>query len=185
MVGISVRNHWMWAARPAGRPAGAGGLGRTRRAEPLLEPHERILRRRPSADGTVALGTDRALVVRAGDGAWTRFGWADIAEAAWSADEAAMLVTLWPVGDNPARRITVSTEQGFAALAAERVAASQVLRRRVQLTGTKAATVVATRTPGRDGVTWRVFLDQGREDDPAVARAAARALADLRALAGC
>jgi hypothetical protein len=55
----------------------------------------------------------------------------------------------------------------------------------VQLTGTVAATVLATRTPGVDGVAWRVLLDAGHEDDPGVAQAARRAVAELRGLAGC
>lgn len=134
--------------------------------------------------GGTALATDRALISDAVDGHWRRLRWADIAEAAWSPAGVSTIISLWPDGNGRPARIELPTDRRFASLVAERVAAAQVLRRRVQLTRTVAATVLATRSPGEE-VTWRVMLDAGSEDGPEVERAARRAVLDLRGLAGC
>jgi hypothetical protein len=177
---------WMWSARPAGRPA--RGLPWHRRSAVVasaLQRHERVLAEAQLRDGGTAVGTDRALIVISAEGHVRRVGWADIAAAVWSPTSAATILSLWPDTTGRSTRIALLTDRRFASLAADRVSAALVLRRRVQLTTTVAATVLATRTAGVDGVAWRVVLDAGHENDREVASAARRAVAELRAAAGC
>ena len=84
--------------------------------------------------------------------------------------------------------MVLGSDPRFAAVVTERVVTAQVLRRRVSLTESVGATVIATRACARDVVTWRVVIDPGVVDDVAagaVAAAANRAVAELRSLAGC
>jgi hypothetical protein len=176
----------MWSARPADRPAHViARMRRRARAGLVMEPHERVLGEARLRDGGRAVSTDRALIMVAPEGRLRRLRWTEIADAAWSPDEASTVISLWPEGNDQVARIALLTDRKFASLVADRVAASQLLRRRVQLTETVVATVVATRTPGLGGVDWRVWFDAGHRNDPDVARAARRAVADLRRLAGC
>lgn len=185
MIDIAAPGNWMWSARPGGRPAHSHLRARRGSREgPTLEPSERILGEVALRDGGTALATDRALISGAADGTWRRLRWADIAAAAWLPARAATVISLWPDGNGSPGCVELLTDRRFALLAADRVAATQVLRRRVQLTARVAATVLATRGPGED-VAWRVLLDAGSEDGPDVQRAARQALIDLRGLAGC
>jgi hypothetical protein len=148
-----------------------------------LAPNERVLTR---ADGGSVVGTDRALHLRGDDSAWRRFAWTDIASATWSPATATTVLRLWPTDHDTSIVVHVQAAIDFAAFAAERVSSTQLLCRRVQLTSHSAATVTALRESGHDTVTWRVSLDPGCDrDDPAVAVAVERTLAELRALAGC
>jgi hypothetical protein len=68
----------------------------------------------------------------------------------------------------------------------ERVAATQVLRRRVRVSQSAVAVVVALRRPGTDSVRWRLQVDgpdDGRSES--AHEAAGRVLAEIRELAGC
>jgi hypothetical protein len=188
MSATSAHN-WLWSAGPAGRPArslAARSVARVRRRAHegvVLEAHERVLGDSRLRNGGSAVATDRALVIMAADGRSSRYTWADIAGAEWAADEVATVVSLWPENGRPPR-VVLLTDRSFAALASERVAAAQVMRRRVRLTETVVATIVATRTPDSDEVIWRVWLDAGH-DDPQLAQAAQRVVTELRRLAGC
>jgi hypothetical protein len=156
------------------------------RAPTTLDIHERILTRAQLADGGEAVGTDRAVHTRGTDSAWRRIGWIDIASAAWSSAASATVLRLWPIGQNASIVLELPTGRSFAAFAAERVSATQVLSRHVQLTPTTTAHVTALHEAGDDHVIWTIRLDTGCEQhDPLVAAAAAAILKQLRALAGC
>jgi hypothetical protein len=185
-MSATTAQKWMWSARPADRPA--RGIARIHRRLPaglVLERRERVLAAVRLRGGGTAVSTDHELIIVSAQGYARRVRWTDIADAAWSPTSATTVVSLWPNGSEHAVSIAVPTDRRFAALAADQVAAAQVLRRRVQLTDAAAATVLATRSTGDDAMTWRVFVDSGHEDDPDIARAASRAVAELRALAGC
>lgn len=185
-MSVIAAHNWMWSARPAGRAAhGIARLRRKVRAELALEPKERILLETRLRDGGFVVSTDRAVIIVAATASVRRLRWSEIISARWSRDNATTLLQFWPDGQKRPARLELFADQKFALLAADRVAAAQVLCRRVQLTEAVAATVLATRTPGRDEVAWRVLLDAAYRDDPAVAAAARRAIAELRALAGC
>lgn len=154
------------------------------RAGGLLEPGERVLGESQLRDGGTALGTDRALIINAAAGCSRRIRWADIAEAAWSRARGSTVISMWPDGSGRRERLELPTDRRLASLAVDRIAAAQVLRRRVWLTERVAATVLATRASGED-VIWRVLVDGGGENNPDVANAARRVVAELRGLAGC
>jgi hypothetical protein len=134
--------------------------------------NERILARIESA-----MGSDHALYVTCGTGIWRRVGWSDVASVVRSNASTETILRLWPDGRHGSDELRVQTDAKFAAFAAERVAATQVLRRRVPIAG-GFATVTAVRIPGQDELIWRV---QPKCDDPAVRQA----IAEIRALAGC
>jgi hypothetical protein len=67
----------------------------------------------------------------------------------------------------------------------ERVKASVVAQHHVPLRGDAGVRLVARRTPGGSGVTWRVTFDAGLDPaDPRLREAADSALAELRAALG-
>lgn len=141
---------------------------------PRLAGHERVLAQTSIPDGATVLGSAHAVYVTRGPEISRRIEWADVAAVVPSG------LRLWS-GDE----VRVRADAGFTRFAAERVAATQLLCRRVRiLAGT--ATVTAVRGPGPDDVRWRVQLDSGCDrTDPELGPTVERVVADLRALAGC
>jgi hypothetical protein len=172
-----------WRAATATTPA--------RRVQPrqrpgTLEPGERILLRAADSADAAVVATDRALHLADPDLIWRRVRWTDIDAVGWDPDRRAVLLRLWPDGAGNVCHVVVASDRGLASLAAERVGASQVLRRRVQLSPTVGATVTALREPKAGEIRWRVDLTPPTAaTEPAIADAAERVLAELRGLAGC
>lgn len=184
MIDVAAHGKWMWSASPGGRPTSAVARLHRRVAGRFTGPQERVLARCRMRHGGSAVGTDRALIITSVDGSQRRVSWTDIADAAWSPITRSTIISLWPDGRDPLTRIDLPTERWFAALAAERVAATQILRRHVRLTGAAAATVLALRAVDGE-VAWRVIVDGGEHDDPDLERAISRVVAELRDLTGC
>ncbi len=189
MIHIAVHRTWLWSTTPAGSPT-RGAVARFRSARVASrDAGGRVLARCTLRDGGSAMATDRALIVAGPDGLRHRLDWADIAEVGWSASDAATVIATWPGTRTTRGTALLRSDRRFAAVVAERVATSQVLRRRVSLTESVDATIVATRVSARDTtVTWRVMIDPGAVDGvgrAAVAAAADHAIAELKALAGC
>lgn len=168
-----VRSYWH---SPAIQRVHHRGAHRRERQTPALTGNERILARIESA-----MGSDRALYLTCGPAAWRRVDWADVASVVRSNAGDVLILRLWSDDGTGTDKVRVPADAAFAAFATERVAATQVLRRRVPIPG-GFATVTAVRTPGQDAVLWRVQLDR---DDPAVLRTVRQAIADISALAGC
>jgi hypothetical protein len=206
MSSITATPGGRWHGWPTWHHATASHPARHRgaRKPPGMTAGERILTRadqlgsagsKSTRAGTEVIGTDRAIHLRSENSAWRRIAWIDIASAAWSPDEAETVLRLWPgdadTGSEPkvfeqrVSELRVPTDHGFAAFAGERVLATQVLCRRVQLTSAVAATVTALHESGAETVSWQVRLDPGAENSVSVAIAAQSVLADLRSLAGC
>lgn len=154
---------------------------RHRRGKPLpqLARGERVLGRVDSATGT-SVATNQALLLTEGIAAWRRIDWADVAALDRSPTDDRLVVRLWPdvAGRHPL--VALVADQRLVAVARERISAAQVLRVPVDVHG-RTGTVVASRKG--DDISWRVVFDQP-VDDPVVHRAAERALAEIRSIAG-
>jgi hypothetical protein len=142
-----------------------------------LAPNERILAK-GWADSQPVMITDRAFYwgLRT---ASTRIGWEQIARADWDAESS----TLTIIGLLPGapRKLMFQLRRGeIAALVADRVAASQVISKRVDLDGVGSARVIARRKPGSDELVWLVALANGTSPHaPGVATAVDRAVAEV------
>jgi hypothetical protein len=79
-------------------------------------------------------------------------------------------------------RFTLDDPQRLLQLVRERVTASVLLQRRVEVRGRRGLTVIARRPPrGRGEITWAYELDDGMDPaDPEVARAAEAGLRAAR-----
>lgn len=150
---------------------------------PRLAPHERILVRDTSADGTECVATDRALYWRITDPAcqWSRVDWSAIDQVGWErATHTLHLLAAQPLA------LRFTGHPRLAELAAERVAAFHVFRRRVSLTPACSVTVTAVRDPDAGTVAWTVCYDPRCDTgDPAVTGAMDEAMHELRSQAGC
>lgn len=151
-----------------------------------LGRREKVLAAAEAADGTWLLGTRDALLVVPGEPAEpgpeagvVRLPWEQVQSADWSRDEDRLRVA--EVGEyGRPRRVheAVLEHPGtFLAMVRERVTASVVLQRRVEVTGRRGLQVVARRPPGGGDLVWSYELDPGLDpDDPVVSAAAARGL---------
>lgn len=173
-----IRGQWPARAIPRVRRSGRGA----HRQRPVVMGNERVLARTQSPDGVV-LGSDRALYIAGAPRVWRRIDWADIASVERS--DAGLVMRLWPADDPICDEVRVRTDAVFAVFAAERVAATQVLRRRVPIRA-GVAIVTAVRVPGKEDTVWRVQLDSRCDrNDAEVGLAVQRVIAELRALTGC
>lgn len=152
-----------------------------------VERGERLLAH-AVADEAVVGGTRDALYVVRGFGGGTlgleetvRIPWEDVQAADWDQDSATLRVS--EVGtwgeQRPEHRFTLTDPALLLQLVRERVTASIVLQRHVQLDGRRGLRVIARRAPhGRDPVRWIYEFDEGVDPaDPAVRAAAEEALA--------
>jgi hypothetical protein len=131
------------------------------------------------------LGTDRAMYVSDGHGAWRRTRWADVASIGWSRVHQCIEIRTWAAGtDNSALR--VKADARFAAFANERVAATRLLSTRAELLPGLFGLVVAVRGDANGPVRWQIVVDPHENADGVALRdACARLIAELRGIAGC
>jgi hypothetical protein len=149
---------------------------------PGLIPKERVLIRREDASGTAVVGTDLAVHIRE-DGDWRRIAWTDVDAAGWDPATSRSRLRLWPdTGRAPV--VWFPADQRVAALVAERVASTQVLRRRIRLSPDALATVAALRHPGQAALRWRVRIEGPGANEETTRAAADEALTQLRNLVG-
>jgi hypothetical protein len=147
---------------------------------PPLARHERILRRSETINGSV-VATQDALLLGDRVGAWQRIGWVAVAAVGWSARDGCLSLRLWPDGEDQYRDIAVAADARLAAIVAERVDSVRVLSVPVRLPSGINARVLALRDG--DAVQWRVLTDRPIES-PGLQQECARALAEIRSLAG-
>jgi len=138
---------------------------------------EKVLAAARSEDGTWALGTRDALVLLpAGDGAApARIPWENVQAADWSRDDDRLRVS--EVGEygrpRPVHELVLAEPGLLLQLVRERVTASVVVQRRVEVADGRGLTVVGRRPPRGGDVSWAYELDPGVDpDDPAVREAA-------------
>ena len=141
---------------------------------------EKVLAAARSVDGTWLLGTRDALVlVRDASGAdVTRVAWEHVQAADWSRDDERLRVS--EVGDygrpRPVHELVIEDPGPFLPMVRERVTASVVLQRRVEVRDGLGLMVVARRAPGGGGeIAWAYDLDAGLDPDDPEVRAAAEA----------
>lgn len=153
-------------------PAPADVVARAR-----LSRGEKVLAAARSADGTWVLGTrDALLLLPAADSAAPiRIAWEGVQAADWSRDEDRLRVS--EVGEygrpRPVHDLVLEEPGALLPLVRERVTASVVLQRRVEVGGGRGLTVVARRAPRGGAVTWAYELDAGLDpEDPAIRSAA-------------
>ena len=153
------------------------------RARVDLRPGEKVLAGTRSTDGSWLLGTRDALLVVTPD-AHTRIPWEHVERADWDGDENRLLVS--EVGEfgrpRPEHVFAVAEPGLLLELVRERVTASVVLQRRVNVTGRRGFVVVARRAPkGDGGLAWAYEFDPGVDpDDPSVRALAEAALASAQ-----
>jgi hypothetical protein len=147
----------------------------------------RLLAWAESARGWLA-GTPTALHVVPHHGAPLRLPWEEVQHADWRADDEVLEVVT--VGEFGRPRATYSFRLGaspatlrLAQLVRERVTASVVLQRRVDLGDKRGFTVLGRRNPAGGALSWFVDYDAGIEPD-AVAEQVDAAVAQARAEVG-
>ena len=167
---------------------GLFGLG----AAPRLPQHigeqlggERALAAAAAEDGGWLVGTrDRLHALGDEPLAWP---WEELLRADW--DEEARQLEVVPVSDFGApvgrRTFTLDGAADLLTLVRERVSASVLLQRRVQVSGRRGFRVFARRPPRGGQVTWAFELDPGVDpQDPAVRQAMDQALTDAQSSLG-
>ena len=113
--------------------------------------------------------------------------WEQVLRADWDDDE--QRLELVPVSDfgTPleSREFVLDGAADLLALVRERVSASVVVQRRVQVSGKRGFQVFARRPPRGGTITWAFEMDDGVDpDDPAVRAEMDRSLAEAQASLG-
>lgn len=132
-----------------------------------------------AADGTMVVGGRDALHV--GE---ARIPWETVEKADWDADTSTLIVTevgAWGL-ERPVHTVVLEEPGRLLELVRERVTASVVLQRHVEVRGRRGFRVIARRAPrGDQPVQWVYEFDEGVDpEDPVVRRAAEAALARAR-----
>lgn len=142
---------------------------------------ERVLAAAHAEDGTWLVGTrdhlhafSYSLSDSLSDSGSSRWPWEQVQRADWDAETSSLRVE--PLAEFGAQVTTaayrLSEPGGLLELVRERVTASVVMQRRVDLVRKRGVTVIARRPPsGLGPVVWAVVYDEGLEpDDVAVAQ---------------
>lgn len=149
---------------------------------------ERVLAWCRSVDGGILAGTRDALYVVDADGDATRIPWEQVEAADWDADTDVLRVSLvgsW--GEQRVEHALGLIEPGrLLQMVRERVTASVVLQRHVDVGGRQGVRVIGRRAPrGNAPIEWFYEYDEGVDPhDPAVRTAAAEALVAARSDVG-
>jgi hypothetical protein len=140
---------------------------------------DRVLASASTTDGAWLLGTRDALVV-VEPAETIRIPWERVETADWDRDADRLRVS--EVADfgqvRPVHQYAVPDPGLLLPMVRERVTASVLLQRRVEVSGRRGLKVIARRPPRGNGeVTWAYDFDEGVDpEDPAVQEAAARGL---------
>jgi hypothetical protein len=156
-------------------------------AQASLLPGEKVLAGTRTTDGTWLLGTHQALHVVPEPGAGAgrgsqepplerRIPWERIERADWDRDEERLVVE--EVGEfgrvRPRHELAVAEPGLLLELVRERVTASVVLQRRVNIEGKKGLLVIGRRSPVGDGeIVWAYQFDAGVDPEDQSVMAAA------------
>lgn len=163
--------------------------------EGVLDKKERMLAASEALDGTWLVATRSRLLVAAeleesGDAARARqatvlpFRWEDVHRADWNQDLAVLSVERVEDYGRPVTRHSFELPEPGSLLdvVRERVSASVLVQRRVEVAGKRGLTVIARRAPSEDGeVRWSYQFDPGMDPtDPGVMAAAESGLQDAK-----
>ena len=136
-------------------------------------------------DGSSLVATDRALLLPTG-ATPERVPWDLVLRVTW--DERWVEITAQEIAGGPAvvHRVAYAGDAGaLPGVVRERVNASIVVLRHVELRGEQGARLVARRTPGESDLRWSVVFDPGLDPrDPDLRRRADAALDVLRTSLG-
>ncbi len=147
-----------------------------------VAPGERLLASAERSDGAGAVGGTRDALYLP-----QRVPWETIASADWDRDEEVLSVV--EVGDfgheQPVHRLPLRAPDRLLQLVRERITASFVLQRHVDVRRGRRARILARRRPAGGAVHWYVDYDPGLDpDDPEVVATVDAALADAQAEIG-
>jgi hypothetical protein len=125
------------------------------------------------------VGTTRALHVADDSGTLARHGWDQVAQAAWS-ETASMLQVSWADGRRPLV-LEMADSPGFLPeVVRERVEASVVLSRRIEVSGRRGVRVAVRREAPGTPLSTQVVADRGVDlTEPGLAARIAGDLAEL------
>lgn len=147
----------------------------------------RVLASAAAKDGIWLAGTRHALIV-VRDGQAASLGWERVQHADWDADTSTLTVEEVRDYGGPvsASAYVLARPGSILTLVRERVTASIVVQRRVDLARRRGFTVVGRRAPdGMGPVTWAWAFDPGVNPlDPAVRSAAEQALREAQESVG-
>jgi hypothetical protein len=116
-----------------------------------------------------------------------RIGWEEVDTASWVHDEQVLtVVQAAPLGGRARQRtLRLHDVADLLLVVKERVRATMVLSRRIDLGAGSGVAVVARRAPGSDTLAWTVSVDGGVDvSDPRVRSLIEDALRDLKAQVG-
>jgi hypothetical protein len=141
-----------------------------------LAADERVLSAVGLRGGDWVAATDRALV-----GVGWRASWSSVTHAQWY-DDTSTLDFAWldDAGERQARALVLEEPGRLPETVHERVDATILLRRYLEVRDRKGVRVVARRQPGADDVEWQVVADPGV--DPAEPQVSARVAETIRAM---
>ncbi|MGN0064336.1 MAG: hypothetical protein ACI379_08830 [Nocardioides sp.] len=145
---------------------------------------EKLLAWATGEDGTVLAGSQDALYVLVPGAEQRRVPWEQVEAASWDVESGTLRVS--EVGtwgeQRPEHAVALETPGRLLELLRERVTASIVLQRHVELSPRQHMRVIARRAPrGAAEIFWMYEYDEGVDpDDPAVRAAAEEALAGAR-----
>ncbi|MGH3504981.1 MAG: hypothetical protein ACRDQA_29410 [Nocardioidaceae bacterium] len=154
-----------------------GGLSRVAREELGLERGEHVIASGSTRGGDRVVATDRALHLPGR----TRVGWEEIEHATWRSGWLHVRETV-VLGQEPREHHARLTEpDALPETVRERVTASIVLSRYVQLDHRRGVRIVARRRPGSTQLVWTLVFDAGLDpQDPDVRTWAEQMLDDVR-----
>lgn len=156
-------------------------FSRSSRPTVAVAPGERLLASAATPDGTVLAGTRDAFYLAVPGREVRRTPWEEVEAARWDRDTDTFHLS--EVGSwgqqRPSVEVHLEEPGRLLELVRERVTASVVLQRRVDVHGRRGLRVIARRAPRGDRpVKWVYEYDEGIDpSDPAVERAARDALA--------
>ena len=160
------------------------------RVSAVLERREGVLAAAESAERTWVVATRAALVlVPEPPGTASRLPWESVHRAEWDSESSVLTVERVEDYGSPVTRhpVELPTPGALLGVVRERVTASVVLQRRVELGRGRGFTVIARRPlgrsagPGTDGLRWSFEFDPGVDpDDPAVAPVTEQALREAQ-----
>lgn len=129
---------------------------------------------------TIVVATTRALYA---PGILDRLEWQDIVRASWDAPMLEIVISR--DGSSRPVRIQLDPAGSVPQILNERVSASIVMQRHIELVGKAGASLVARRVPGSDEVRWDTIFDAGVDShDPKLREEAERKLQWLRESVG-
>ena len=136
-------------------------------------------------DAAHYVATERALYHRAAhESSWRRIAWVDLAFVELSRTSRALVLRRWPDDPLPSIELTIAGRSRLPAFAHERIAACQIVIRRVQIDGASVV-ITARREPGADATSWTAHVDQRCEPGHPDPAAVDQAIREIRAQAGC